>query len=116
MIGHHIIWDIFDCDEDVLKYVNPIKYFLNEIVNEIQLGKVSESYKQFEPHGVTGFILLEESHISIHTWPEHHFAAIDIFSCKPFDKEIISEILVQFFKTANITSRIVSRGLKEKKT
>ncbi|HRE76635.1 MAG TPA: adenosylmethionine decarboxylase [Flavobacterium sp.] len=111
MIGYHTIWDIYDCNADKLKYVDPIKIILNTVVNELRLGKVSESYKQFEPFGATGFILLEESHISIHTWPEHQFAAIDIFSCKPFEKEAIIELLSAYFETNSITSKIIERGL-----
>ncbi|MDR6967098.1 S-adenosylmethionine decarboxylase [Flavobacterium arsenatis] len=116
MIGYHTIWDIYDCNADKLKFVEPIKIILNTVVNELRLGKVSESYKQFEPFGATGFILLEESHISIHTWPEHQFAAIDVFSCKPFDTAAIVELLSSYFETNSITSKIIERGsIPEKK-
>lgn len=111
MIGYHTIWDIYDCNANKLKYVEPIKVILNTVVNELGLGKVSESYKQFEPHGATGFILLEESHISIHTWPEHQFAAIDIFSCKPFQKEAIIQLLSAYFETETINTKTIERGL-----
>lgn len=110
MTGHHTIWDIYDCDISTIELVAPIKDILNTIVSEIQLTKVSESYKQFEPYGASGFILLEESHISIHTWPEHRFAAIDVFSCKEFDVEKINILLKSCFKTETIETKVINRG------
>lgn len=110
VIGFHSIWDIHFCDKEQIEYVETIKLILNEVVDLLQLGKVAESYKQFEPVGVTGFILLEESHISIHTWPEHNYAAIDIFSCRAFNEEAINAYLQQCFKTNHIVSKVIERG------
>lgn len=109
-IGHHTIWDIYDCNIEKSSFVEPIKKILHTIVDELQLGKVEEAYKQFEPFGATGFILLEESHISIHTWPENGFVAIDVFSCKPFDIEKINLIIKDFFETNFVETKIITRG------
>ena len=109
-IGHHTIWDIYQCDSEKSSFVEPIKKILNTIVDELQLGKVEEAYKQFQPFGATGFILLEESHISIHTWPENGYVAIDVFSCKPFDIEKINTIIKDFFQTDIIETKVISRG------
>lgn len=111
MIGHHTIWDIYNCTSIKIKFVEPIKEILNQIVTEIHLTKVSESYKQFEPFGATGFILLEESHISIHTWPEHNFVAIDVFSCRAFDIDKINSLLNSYFETDEIKTKVIKRGL-----
>jgi S-adenosylmethionine decarboxylase len=110
MIGHHIILDLYCNNNLKLKNVETVQYILNKVVSELTLLKVSESYKQFEPYGATGFILLEESHISIHTWPEFNFAAIDVFSCKPINKDIIIELLSDFFETNNIHVNSIQRG------
>ncbi len=109
-IGYHSILDIHFCDKEKIEFVDAVKQILNDVVDLLQLGKVAESYKQFEPVGVTGFILLEESHISIHTWPEHGYAAIDIFSCRAFDEEAINAYLRKSLKTDHITLQIVERG------
>ena len=109
-VGHHTIWDIYDCDVEKSSFVEPIKNILNTIVNELQLGKVEEAYKQFEPFGATGFILLEESHISIHTWPEKGYVAIDVFSCKPFDIGKINTIIKDFFQTNIVETKVITRG------
>jgi len=106
----HVTWDVYHGDTQLLSYVPTIKEILYRIVDELQLTKVNESFKQFEPIGVTGFILLEESHVSIHTWPEHQFAAIDIFSCRAFDQQKIEVLLKKAFHSDKIITKSIPRG------
>lgn len=54
---------------------------------------VQESNHRFRPQGITGYVLLEESHISIHTWPENKFAIVDVLSCKLLDINALEECL-----------------------
>lgn len=109
-IGYHTIWDVYGCDPEKVSWVEPVRTLLHGIVDKVQLGCVTESYKQFEPVGVTGFILLEESHISIHTWPEHNYAAIDIFSCKNFDVTAIDTFIKEYLETELLSTRMIARG------
>ena len=109
-LGTHITWDVYHCNAETLSFIPTVKKVLNDIVDELQLSKVNESFKQFEPIGVTGFILLEESHVSIHTWPEHEFAAVDIFSCKPFDAKRIQDLLMKAFSSDNVVIKQIERG------
>ncbi len=109
-MGHHIIVNLLKCPAKVLEKVNIVQKLLNEIVSEASLTKVGESFYQFEPKGVTGIILLAESHISIHTWPEHESAAVDIFCCggKESAKKAY-ELLVKKFEPSNVKKHEVSR-------
>lgn len=109
-LGTHITWDVYNCNAHSLSFIPTVKKVLNDIVEELQLSKVNESFKQFEPIGVTGFILLEESHVSIHTWPEHQFAAVDIFSCKPFDAKKIQDLLMTSFNSDKVVIKQIERG------
>ena len=109
-LGTHITWDVYNCNAESLSFIPKVKEVLNTIVEELQLSKVNESFKQFEPIGVTGFILLEESHVSIHSWPEHQFAAVDIFSCKPFDAEKIQKLLMSSFNSDKVIIKQIERG------
>ncbi len=109
-LGTHITWDVYHCNAESISFVTTVQTVLNAIVEELQLSKVNESFKQFEPIGVTGFILLEESHVSIHTWPEHQFAAVDIFSCKPFDAKKIQELLMKSFGSDKVVIKQIERG------
>jgi S-adenosylmethionine decarboxylase len=80
-MGVHLLVNLYGCPKELLEYKEGVAKLLNEIVVEAKLTKVSESHFQFDPIGVTSVILLAESHISIHTWPEHNSAAVDIFCC-----------------------------------
>ncbi len=112
MIGHHIIWDAYDCDITAISFVADIKNTLNAIITQLNIKKVAEQYKQFEPVGATGFILLAESHISIHTWPENGFAAIDVFSCKPINTQDVNEVIRKMLKCKNLVVKDIARGEK----
>lgn len=110
MIGHHIVWDAYKCDIETISYVADIAKTLNAIVSKLDITKVGEQYKQFDPVGATGFILLAESHVSIHTWPEHGFAAIDVFSCKEINIKKVNEIIKTMMKCKSLIVKDIARG------
>jgi len=109
-MGVHILVNLYGCPKELLEYKKDVEKLLNEIVTEAELTKVSESHFQFDPTGVTSVILLAESHISIHTWPEHGSAAVDIFCCsgeKTADKAFQS--LLAKFKPEKYDKKLVQR-------
>lgn len=75
--------DLFDCQGDVnlLQHLEPLRHACLHAVQMASLTIVGERFHQFEPAGVTGVILLAESHIAIHTWPEQRFVSLDIYVC-----------------------------------
>jgi S-adenosylmethionine decarboxylase proenzyme, Bacillus form len=80
-LGLHILADLYGVDFEKIDHVEDVKALLEGAVKYANLSKLSSHFHQFNPHGATGVILLEESHISIHTWPEHGYAAIDVYTC-----------------------------------
>ena len=95
-VGIHVLANLKGCPTDILKKVDVVRALLNDVVLEAQLNKVGEVFPQYEPEGVTGIILLAESHMSIHTWPEHNLATVDIFTCgKEGDAEKAFEVLLK---------------------
>ncbi len=109
-IGYHYILDIYGCEQTEISFVPAVERLLHEIIGKVDLVKVNAAFKQFEPKGVTGFILLEESHISIHTWPEHSFAAIDIFSCKSIEVSSLESFLLDVLKAEKVCLSSIRRG------
>ena len=81
--GIQIMADLFDCQADLqlLQQLEPVRLACIEAVQTAGLSMVGERFHQFEPVGVTGVILLAESHVAIHTWPEHRFVSLDIYVC-----------------------------------
>lgn len=61
--------------------------------------------------GLTGFCIIAESHLAIHTWPENDYFAFDLFSCKDFDEKIVIKVLKKNFLIQKLTSQIIKRGL-----
>ncbi|MDP2643895.1 MAG: adenosylmethionine decarboxylase [Desulfobacterales bacterium] len=79
--GAHIIMDIHGCDPGKLDDMDFCKNTLEGAAIAARSTIVKTAFHKFAPQGVTGFCLVQESHLSIHTWPECGFAAVDIFMC-----------------------------------
>jgi S-adenosylmethionine decarboxylase len=81
-LGTHALVRIFDADFDKLNCIDRLREAFRLTVLQHELVALSEPIlHQFDPQGLTGIILLAESHISIHTWPEKGQAAVDVFTC-----------------------------------
>lgn len=79
--GVHYFVDFFGCETSQIDTVGFWEKVLPESVEKSKMTVLKSFFYEFEPHGVTGFLLLSSSHLSIHTWPEHQYVACDVFSC-----------------------------------
>lgn len=80
-LGRHLLCEYHGCSPELLNRADQIGAELTTAVRLAGATPVSEFMHSFSPHGVTGVIVLAESHFAIHTWPEHGFAAVDLFTC-----------------------------------
>ena len=80
-LGKHLLLELKDCDKEVLNDVSFLRDVLPEAASEAGATVLGESFHQFNPHGVSGVVIIAESHLFIHTWPELGYAAVDIFTC-----------------------------------
>ena len=80
-LGKHLLLELKDCNREVLNDLDFLKGLLSAAASEAGATVLGESFHQFNPHGVSGVVIIAESHLFIHTWPEHGYAAIDIFTC-----------------------------------
>ena len=113
--GKHLIIDAHGIEEKKLKDGRAIRKLLNDLPEKFKmriLGKVviekvtSEHYPDW---GLSGFVMLYESHISFHTWPEEGYVAMDLYSCKDFDDESINKYLKNFWKAKKMNVKLVIR-------
>ena len=81
VLGTHVLLELRECDSQLLDDLSYIRQELLRAAATVDAHVVGESFHQFTPQGVTGILSIAESHISIHTWPEHGYAAADIFTC-----------------------------------
>src|SRR5437588_8740114 len=97
-LGRHLLLELFDCDLDAINNVESVKGALIEAAKRAQATIVDVVFHEFNPFGVSGVVVIAESHLSIHTWPEYRFAAVDIFSCRDvLQPEIAANYLVEQF-------------------
>lgn len=111
-LGAHFILDLYGCDEAILNDVAGIQeafLYAGRVSNATVL---THSFHSFEPVGVTGVVVIAESHFSIHTWPEYDYAAIDIFTCgKDMKPEKAIEVFLKVFSAKTHWLRKISRGI-----
>jgi len=80
-LGKHLLLELKDCDREVLNDLSFLRDMLPMAASEAGATVLGESFHQFNPHGVSGVVIIAESHLFIHTWPECGYAAVDIFTC-----------------------------------
>lgn len=115
--GPHLTLDLNDCNPEKLADFDLVFDVLNELPDRIGMTKITQPYVFKysglvpEDKGITGFIVIAESHISIHTFEFKNYAFIDLFSCKPFDYSYAREYLTEVFESKTPTDHVVKRGL-----
>lgn len=77
----HLTIECLDCNQETLNDPAMVRKALREAAAICSLHVLKEDLHEFRPEGITGYVLLRESHISIHTWPEQGFAVVDVLSC-----------------------------------
>ena len=109
--GISYLIELFDCPPEILDDDLLIEARIGDAVEHANATLLHQVSRRFEPHGVTAFALLAESHISIHTWPELGYAAIDIFTCgKRAMPDRAYRFLVEALEAGRHTVRKVDRG------
>ncbi|MGX7014470.1 adenosylmethionine decarboxylase [Vagococcus silagei] len=81
-LGFHTLYDLRGCNQDLLTDVESVTEKLTMLSKQFKLNVVTENFHQFMPYGVSGVMVLKESHFTIHTWPEYGYAAVDLFVCE----------------------------------
>jgi len=113
-IGFHYIIEASGCDPKILTDANALKKILLEAARVGGMDVRSTYFYKFTPQGVSGMVIVSESHISIHTWPEKGYAAIDVYTCDTNSKPektvnyILEKIKAEY---AHITE--IERGIED---
>lgn len=109
-LGNHIIAEFTGCSN--LNNSAQLESVLTDAAHAANATVVGVKVHQFEPCGMTGVIILEESHISVHTWPEYGYASIDVYTCGDMPIEKALEVLREFFQPKKIRAITVNRGFE----
>ncbi|MCG0276077.1 MAG: adenosylmethionine decarboxylase [Thermosediminibacteraceae bacterium] len=114
-LGRHILAEIYDCDANVLNDRDLIEEIMVKAALEAGAEVREVAFHKFSPQGVSGVVVISESHLTVHTWPELGYAAVDVFTCgekvNPWDA---CNYIAERFKAKHMTASEVKRGVFEK--
>ncbi len=116
-LGTHLLIDLNDCKPDLLDDLLYIKQAMLGAAQEAGATVVGENFHKFNPMGVTGIVAIAESHLCIHTWPEHGYAAADIFTCgAEFKPRKAADMIIERLGCARPEITEIKRGFISKMT
>ena len=108
-IGRHIILEMWGCSN--LNCIDTTEQALRDMVAALDVQLLDLKVYPFSPVGVTGIAIVSESHLVIHTWPEHGYAAVDIFTCgAPRDAQAAIGVLRRYFRPERVQVMEINRG------
>lgn len=115
--GLHLMFDAYGCSKEALNSQQIVQNALNELPEIIGMKKLIEPVVLFaegndkrDPGGWTGFVVIQESHISIHTFVKRRFVTADVYSCKEFDPQIAIDYLKKIFRPDESDIKVEVRG------
>ena len=111
-LGRHVIAELDGCDAALLSDVEQIRRLMVQAAHQAGATPLADEMFEFQNGGVSGFVLLAESHISIHTWPEHGYAAMDIYTCgRHTMPDMACASLAEGLGASTLRTTVLDRGL-----
>ena len=110
-LGRHILLELHDCPKDLLKHPADSEQILLRAAEAMKATVVCSQFHAFSPYGVSGVVIIQESHLTIHTWPEHAYAAVDIFTCGDIDLDSGVTLLKTLFQAKHTAVKQINRGV-----
>ena len=113
-LGNHILVEFHGCSAEILNDVPHIETSMNAAAKEAGATIISSVFHHFSPFGVSGVVVIQESHLAIHTWPEYRYAAVDLFTCGDSVSPWVSyEFLKKAFQAEHGSAIEINRGQLE---
>ncbi len=110
-LGMHYLAEFHQCPGEIINDTEFLEAAMNRAAEKSGATLVKSLFHKFSPHGVSGIIVVAESHFAIHTWPEYGYASVDLFSCGEFDYLSALEHIRHELKAASYTYSVIERGL-----
>jgi S-adenosylmethionine decarboxylase len=111
-LGQHLLLELYGCDPRLINDLEHVRYSLLHAAELVSASIIDVISRKFEPHGVTVVVAIAESHLSIHTWPEYAYAAVDVFTCsaEPLTSEV-QDYLIHRMGATEATCVELKRGI-----
>lgn len=116
-LGRHLLAEFYECNSNVLNNIELIEKLMCEAAEKCGATIVQKCFHHFSPYGVSGVVVIAESHLAIHTWPEVGYAAVDLFTCgDQCNPEIAYDYLRQELHAESASYHDLKRGMMDPKT
>ncbi len=109
-LGNHILVEFMNCEPKLMNDVAGIERDMVAAARAAGATVINSTFHHFSPYGVSGVVVIEESHLAIHTWPEYGYAAVDLFTCGEMDAWISFDMLKEAFKAKSYSAIEMKRG------
>jgi spermidine synthase len=109
-LGNHILVEFMNCDPHIMNDVARIERDMVAAAQKAGATVINSTFHHFSPYGVSGVVVIQESHLAIHTWPEYGYAAVDLFTCGEMDAWISFDHLKDCFKSQSYSAIEMKRG------
>jgi S-adenosylmethionine decarboxylase len=111
-LGNHLLVEMYDCDTAIINNHEMVEAILVEAAKAAGANVVNQVFHKFNPHGVSGVVVISESHLSIHTWPEFGYCAIDVFTCGDTINNMKAvNHMKQMFRSKSVSVMEMKRGV-----
>jgi S-adenosylmethionine decarboxylase len=110
-LGRHLLVEFYDCNPEIINNKDLVEKYMKEAAIAAGSTIVQSVFHMFQPHGVSGVVVIAESHLAIHTWPEYYYASVDLYTCgtcvNPMDAYTY---LKDKFESQNADIKEIARG------
>jgi S-adenosylmethionine decarboxylase len=111
-LGTHLLLELRECNPKTLKNLEFVQETLKNAALEAKATIVEVAFHEFSPFGISGMVVIAESHLAIHTWPEYGYAAVDVFTCGDLiDPRVAANFLIEKFESKNPAIIEMKRGI-----
>lgn len=116
-LGTHILCELSGCDPNILTDVEGVEEILKAAALKANATILTTAFHRFQPHGVSGVVVIAESHLSIHTWPETGYAAMDFYTCGAHTNPWAAcEYAAKMLRARSMRTTEVKRGIQARKS
>ena len=110
-LGNHILADLYQCNREIISNQKSVQMTLLESARIANATVVADVFHSFNPQGISGVVVIAESHIAIHCWPEYACVSVDIFTCnEKMNAQAALDYIAKSFESNQIVMKAIKRG------
>jgi len=112
--GRHVIAELWDCDFDILNNIDEIERIFVDAALHSGAEVREVAFHKFAPQGVSGVVIISESHLTIHSFPEHGYASVDVYTCGDrIDPNVAVEYIAEKLGSRSTELKQLPRGIRQ---